>query len=208
MVQGTSRLHWQIYSLQILFSLQLFFTPVLWTQTYVYGEALEAPNIDNCFTPFFFVIMEMICGSFGFDNFLKRLMNAMPGSSSVSSVFTFLISCRHTNQHFVQNKKLRQLLALTVDHDIEEHLFGSGFLAFMDWVMIACSQVSGKANYVGADKGATWEALRAPYMVRVCVRTHSILGSSFFLPLFQKICLCLCAHAKAPTHVARRKLRR
>ena len=89
MVQGTSRLHWQIYSLQILFSLQMFFTPVLWTQTYVYGEALEAPNIDNCFTPFFFVIMEMICGSFGFDNFLKRLMNAMPGSSSVSSVFTF-----------------------------------------------------------------------------------------------------------------------
>ena len=83
----------------------------------------------------------------------------------------------------MQNKKLKQLLALTVD-DIEKHLFGSGFLGFMDWVMIVSSQVSGMPNYVGADKGAAWEKLRAPYMVRVCVRAHSISSSSFFLPLF------------------------
>ena len=82
------------------------------------------------------------------------------------------------------------------------------FLGFMDWVMFTCSQASSKPNCIGADEGATWEKLRAPYMLRVCARTHSISASSFFVPLFQQICLCFCTHANTPTHVARRKLRR
>ena len=64
---------------------------MLWTQTYVYGEDVVEPNIDNCFTPFFFVIMEMVCECFALDNFLKRLMQAMPGPNKVRSMFKLLI---------------------------------------------------------------------------------------------------------------------
>ena len=64
---------------------------MLWTQAYVYNETLSAPDIDNCFTPFFFVIMELICVVFGFENFLKRLMQAMPGPNKVRSMFKLLI---------------------------------------------------------------------------------------------------------------------
>ena len=60
---------------------------MLWTQAYVYIETLREPAIDNCLTPFFFVVTEMICESFEFDNFLKRLMQTMPRPNKVRSVF-------------------------------------------------------------------------------------------------------------------------
>ena len=70
------------------------------------------------------------------------------------------------------------------------------------------SQLSNKLKYDGADKGAAWEELRAPDMVRAGPRADSISGSFFSITLFKQICSCLCAHAKTPTHVARRRLPR
>ena len=44
-----------------------------WYKTFVYGKELEKPDIANCFTPFYFVWMNMVMRAMNFDDTIARM---------------------------------------------------------------------------------------------------------------------------------------
>ena len=49
-----------------------------WYMTYQYGKEQQKPDIDNCFTPLFFVFMNFVFDAFDLDQTLRRIANCYP----------------------------------------------------------------------------------------------------------------------------------
>ena len=49
-----------------------------WYMSYEYGKDQERPNIDNCFTPLFFVFMNFVFDAFDLDQTSRRIANCYP----------------------------------------------------------------------------------------------------------------------------------
>ena len=61
-----------------------------WYMTYQYGKEQQKPDIDNCFTPLFFVFMNFVFDAFDLDQTLRRIADCYP---QVSFSLVIIFGC-------------------------------------------------------------------------------------------------------------------